>query len=107
MSVKGPKGLLMATGRLPSGRGFVVLPGELLEEPAGGRPPLALVLASPVARAVRVLGGRGQPEERDLADLHARIDGNGKVRHVRQLQGQVAVPPGVDVAGGRMDQQAE
>ena len=48
-----------------------------------------------------------QPEERDLPDLHVRVDRDRQVRDVRQLEREVAVPPGVDVAGGRVDQQPE
>src|SRR6266536_2970441 len=62
------------SGRVGLGLG---LAEELFEEPAGGGTPLALVLAPPVLRPVRAVGRRGQPEERDLADLHARVDGSG------------------------------
>ena len=48
----------------------------------------------------------GHLEEADLADLHARVNGDGQVGHVGELQGEVAVPSGVDEPGRRVDQQA-
>src|SRR6266536_3241446 len=90
-----------------SGRAGLGLAEELLEEPAGGGTALALVLAPPVLRPVRAVGRRGQPEERDLADLHAGVDRDRKVGDVGELEGEVAVPPGVDVAGRGVDEQAE
>src|SRR3712207_7081615 len=48
------------------------------------------------ARAVRHLRGLRQLDERELADLHLGVDGDRQVRHVRQLQRDVAVPAGVD-----------
>ena len=84
--------------RRPSG-------AEVFEEPTRRGPSLALVLA---ARApVRGLGLRGQAEERDLSDLHPRVEGDRQVRDVRELERQVAVPPRVHVPGRRVDQQAE
>jgi hypothetical protein len=46
-------------------------------------------------------------EERDLADLHARVERDGQRRDVRELEGQVTGEPGVDEARRRVDQQAE
>src|SRR4029434_1997580 len=80
---------------------------ELFEEATRRRTSLALILALGSLRAVRDLSGRAQPEERDLTDLHVWVDRDRQVRDVRQLEREVAVPPGVDVAGGRVDQQPE
>ena len=45
-----------------------------------------------VALAVGHVGGRGHPQEADLPDLHARVERDRQVGHVRQLQGDVPVP---------------
>ena len=46
-------------------------------------------------------------QEADLADLHARVDGDGQVGHVRELEGEVAVPAGVHEPGRGVDEQAQ
>src|SRR5699024_967495 len=66
----------------------------------GGGAALALVLRAHGGTAVRGLGGTGEPEQAQLADLHPGPQRDGQVRHVRQLEGDVAVEPGVDEAGG-------
>src|SRR4051812_30311461 len=48
---------------------------------------LALVLRSNFGRAVRSVGRGGHAQEADLPDLHARIERDGQVGHIRQLQG--------------------
>ena len=58
-------------------------------------------------RAVRPLDRGSNLEEADLADPHAEVEGDRQVRDVRQLERQVALPARVDVARGRVDQQAE
>ena len=69
----------------------------------GPRCPWYLLPAPAVGRV-----GRGRElEEADLPDLHARVDRDGQVRHVGELERQVAVPARVHVAGRRVDQQAE
>src|SRR5439155_3858136 len=73
---------------------------EFLEEPTGRGAPLPLVLAPPRRGAVRTLCRCGEPEERDLPDLHAGVDGDREVGHVRELEGQISVPAGIDVASG-------
>src|SRR5207245_9194265 len=83
------------------------LRGELLEEAARGGTPLSLVFAPASSRAVRLVGRGGQAEERDLADLHAGVDRDRGVGHVRQLAGQKTVPSRVDVPGRRVDQQPQ
>src|ERR687898_1456706 len=74
---------------------------------ARGGAALALVLRAGGVAAVRMICGGGHEEERDLADLHAGIDRDGKGRDVRELEGQVAVPAGVNEAGGRVREQPE
>ena len=49
----------------------------------------------------------GQLDERELPDLHPRIDRDREVGDVRQLERDVPVPAGIDEACGRVDQQAE
>ena len=61
------------------------------------------MLAAPVRR----LGRLGQLHERDLADLHLRVDRHRQVRDIRQLERDVPVPAGVDEPGGRVDQEPE
>ena len=68
---------------------------------------LALVLRAERRRAVRDVGLRRHDEEGDLTDLHAGIDGDRQGGDVRQLERDVAVPPGVDEPGRRVDQQPE
>ncbi len=89
------------TNRLAARRCLVRV-RELPEEPARRRPALTLVLVP--GRSVRRVRGRREPEERDLPDLHPRIDRDRQVRHVRELERQVAVPARIDVAGRRVDQ---
>ena len=57
--------------------------------------------------AVRRLGGLGQLDERELADLHPVVDRDREVGDVRELERHVPVPAGVDEAGGGVDEQAE
>src|SRR5438067_10684233 len=78
---------------------------EVLEVPARCGAALALVLAADAGRTVGRVGRRGHSQEADLADLHARVQRDGQVGHVRQLESEVAVPPGVDESGRRVDQQ--
>ncbi len=53
------------------------------------------------------VGGGRHLEERDLADLHPRVDRDRQVGDVRQLERQVPVPSRVDEPGGGVDEQAE
>src|SRR5690348_15086291 len=80
---------------------------EVLVVAARRRPALTLVLRPGRAAPVRVLGGRGHLQERDLADLHLGVDRDRKVRDVRQLEREVAVPSRVDEPGRRVDEQAQ
>ena len=80
---------------------------EVLGVPAGGRAPLTLVLRPEPGRPVGMVGGSGHPEEADLADLHARVQGDRQVGHVGELQGEVTVPSGVDETGRRVDEEPE
>src|SRR6185437_6175053 len=68
---------------------------------------LALVLGPELRTAVRPLHRAGHLEEGDLTDLHAEIERDRQVRHVGQLERQVALPAGIDVAGRRVDQEPE
>src|ERR1700722_9639076 len=54
-----------------------------------------------------MLGGRDHPQEADLADLHAWVDSDRKVRNVRKLEGEISVKPGVNKSSCGMDQQTE
>jgi hypothetical protein len=54
-----------------------------------------------------VVSRRGHGQERDLADAHARVEGDGQAGDVRQLERDVAVEARVDEARSRVDQQAE
>ena len=74
---------------------------------ACGRSALALVAVAVLAGTVGVFGGRGQPEEAELADLHARPQLDGQRGHVGQFQRHVAGETGVDEARGGVRQQAE
>ena len=80
---------------------------EVLPVTARGRASLALVLRPERCRAVRAGGRLAQLHERDLADLHLVVDRDREIRDIRQLEGHVAVPAGVDETGGRVDQEAE
>src|SRR5919201_956197 len=74
---------------------------------AGCRAPLALVLRAELVRAVRLFGRLRELHERELADLHPVVDRDREVGDVRELQRHVAVPAGIDEAGGRVDQETE
>src|SRR5579884_2080047 len=71
------------------------------------RTALALVLRARLLRPVRTVGGRRHAQERDLPDLHARVDRDREVGDVRQLEGQVPVPACVDESCGAVDEEAE
>ena len=68
---------------------------------------MSLVLRSHAGRPIWCVSRRRHPQEADLADLHAGVERDREVGHVRQLEGEVAVPSGVDEAGGRVDEQPE
>ena len=55
----------------------------------------------------RVLGRGGHAQERDLPDLHARVERDRQVRDVRQLEREVPIPTGVDESRGAVDEQTE
>ena len=74
---------------------------------AGGRIGLPAVLRPDASVAVADLDGRREALEADLADLHAVVQLDRQVRDIAQLEGQRALPPGVDVARGRVDEEAE
>ena len=80
---------------------------EVVGIPAGGRAPLTLVLRLEPVRTVGVVGRRGHLEKADLADLHTRVDRDGQVGDVGELEGEVTVPTGVDEAGRRVDEETE
>ena len=63
--------------------------------------------ASRMPLTVRVLGRRAEPEEAELADLHAGPEHDRQRRDVGQLEGDVAGEARVDEAGRRVGQQAE
>ena len=71
---------------------------EVLPVAARRRAALSLVLRAERPRAVRRLGRLGHLHERELPDLHRRIDRDRQVRDVRQLERHVTVEPGVDEA---------
>ena len=61
---------------------------------------LALVVRTQAFTAVGVLGGRGQVEEAELTDLHARVEQDRHGRSIRQFQGDVAREAGINEASG-------
>src|SRR2546423_8965254 len=74
--------------------GAPVLPG-----PARRRATLSLVPRAVDRRTVRVLGRRGQPEDAELTDLHARPQGDRQIGHIGQFQRHMPGEPGVDEPG--------
>src|SRR5207247_2056269 len=82
-------------------------PREVAVEGRGGRLRLALVLGAELRRPVRPIDGRAHLEERDLADLHPEVQRDRQVGDVRQLEGQVALPAGVDIPRCRVDEQSK
>ena len=93
-----------AQDRVGSSRGR---PVEVAVERRRGRLGLALVLRAELGRAVRPLDRARHLEEADLADPHPEVERDRQVGDVGQLEGQVALPARVDVAGGRVDEQPE
>src|SRR5215218_2888917 len=81
--------------------------GEVAEGPGRRRASLVLVARAVHRRAVRVLGGRGEPEHAELADLHARPERDRQVRDVRELERDVAGETRVDEARSRVRKQAK
>src|SRR5688500_13780836 len=63
-----------------------VLALKVLEVAAGGRADLSLVLRAQLPGAVRLLRRRRHREQAELPDLHARIDRDGQVGNVGQLE---------------------
>ena len=87
-----------------------VRPGPLLEiqiRPRGGRTALPLVLAAQLAGTVGDLRRGGQVEDGELADLHARPQGDGQVGDVGKLEGDAAVEARVDETRGGVREEAE
>ena len=100
---RGLEHLRPGSPRQRSGRGAV----EVLERPRGRRAALSLVARALRPRAVRRLGRTGEPEEAELADLHARPQLDRQGGHVGQLERHVAGEAGVDEARGRVGEQPE
>ena len=73
----------------------------------GRRPTLALVVRTQAFTAVGVLGGRGQVEEAQLPDLHARVEQDRHRRRVGQLEGHMTGETGVNEARGGVSEEAE
>src|SRR5205807_7603038 len=84
--------------RVRRSAGRLLPPTEVLEVPARGGTALALVLGPHSLGPGGGVGSRRHAQEGDLADLHARIEGDREVGDVRELEGEVAVPAGVDEA---------
>src|SRR5690606_14356469 len=78
---------------------------EVLEGARRRRAALPLVAGAVLLRAVGVLRRGGEPEEAQLADLHARVELDRQRRDVGQLEGDVAAEAGVDEAGGGVGEQ--
>src|SRR5207253_2723198 len=68
---------------------------------------LALVLRSETLGSVRSLNRARHPEEADLPDPHPVVQGDRQVRHVRQLERQIALPARVDIAGSGVNQEPQ
>ncbi len=90
-------------GRRLGDRGAV----EVLEGAGRRRAPLTLVARAVLLRAVGVLRRRGQPEEAELPDLHARVELDRQRRDVGELERHVAGEAGVHEARGRVREQPE
>src|ERR1039458_530820 len=99
--------MIRASTAVLSSRNTSSLLLEVLRVPTGRRATLSGVLRAEALRSVGAIGRRRHLEEADLADLHARIERDRQIRDVRQLQGDVSVPAGVDESGGRMDDEAQ
>lgn len=80
---------------------------EVLPGATRGRAALTLVVRPVCRAAVRVFGRRAEPEEAELADLHARIQDDRQGRDVGELKRDVAAESGVDEAGRRVGEQTE
>ena len=63
-------------------------------------------LRAELLAAVRPLHRRAHPEEADLPDPHPGVQGDRQVGDVGQLEGQRPLPARVDVARGRVDEEA-
>src|SRR5438128_10994651 len=68
---------------------------------------LSLVLAAHRARAVGTIDWSVHAHERDLPDGHAVVDGDGEVRHVGELEGEVAREAAVHEAGRGVDEKSQ
>ena len=80
---------------------------EAFERLGRGRAALMLITVGVGTGAVRMLSGRRQPEEAELADLHSRPKLDRQRGHIRQLQGDVAAEAGIDETGSGVSDQAE
>src|SRR5690606_32187089 len=78
---------------------------EVLEGAGCRGAPLSLVTVAVGAGAVRVLGRRGEAEEAELPDLHARPQLDGQGRDIRELERDMPTEARVDEPrGGVRDQ---
>src|ERR1700690_1089260 len=80
---------------------------EVTVERRRGGLALTLVLRPEPGAPVGPLDRAGHPEEADLADPHALVERDGQAPDVRQLEGEVALPARIDIAGRGVDQEAQ
>src|SRR6185312_3420976 len=80
---------------------------EVLERPRCRRSALVLVAGLVLRRAVGLLRRRGQPEEAELADLHAGPQLDRQGRDVAEVQRDVARETRVDESRGGMGEEAQ
>src|SRR6201993_5267997 len=82
-------------------------PYEVLVRARRRRSALALILRPDPRAAVGMLGGAGQPQDAQLADLHPRPERDREIGDVGELQCDVAAEAWVDEACGRVGEQAQ
>ena len=80
---------------------------EVFPVAAGAGADLALVLGADGGGAVGVVRRCSHTDERDLADLHARVERDREAGHVGEFERELSVPAGIDEAGGGVNEQTK
>src|SRR5690606_8894939 len=100
-------GAVIRISMRPMAAGSDVGAMEVVVRAAGGRSALALIVRAVLLGAVRVVSRGGEPEERELTDLHAGPEHDRQGGDVGELESDVAAETGVDEAGRRVGEQPE
>ncbi len=81
---------------------------HLVIKKAGRRGPnLPLIMATQTRGTIGNVNGRRHIGEGNLTYTHTGVENDGDVRHIGKLEGEEAIPAGVNISGSGMNHQAE